>query len=127
MAAITKASAAAVKPLEGAVVRRVTLGAATTAPSPITLQSDGKWDPTDTSTAQLTAAIAVQSGGDGDVVDAVFYGPVVATSGATPGALVYGSDTAGAFDTAVGTKDLVVGHSETAAILFVNPQVIDFS
>lgn len=134
MAAITKASAANVKPLEGAIVRKVQLGGTVTAPSPITLQSDGKWDATDTSAAQLTAAIAIQSGVDGDTVDAVFYGPVVAFSDATAGALVYGSDTAGAFDTAVGTKDLVIGHVQdplnnigTGTILFVNPQIIDFS
>jgi hypothetical protein len=127
MAAITKASAVNVKPLEGAIVRRVQLGATVTAPSPITLQSDGKWDGTDTSAAQLTVAVAVQSGVDTDWVDAVFFGPVVALSGATIGSLVYGSDTAGAFDTAVGTKDLVIGFAETAAVLFVEPQIIDFS
>lgn len=127
MAAITKAAASAVKPLEGAIVRRGTLGATVTAPSPVTLQSDGKWDGTDTSAAQLTVAIAVQSGVDGDEVDLVTYGPVLALSGATIGSLVYGSDTAGAFDTAVGTKDLKIGYAETAAILFVDPQIIDFS
>lgn len=46
MAAITKADLADVKPLEGVIIRRVTLGATTTAPAPVTLQSDGKWDPT---------------------------------------------------------------------------------
>lgn len=127
MAAITKASAANVKPLEGAIVRRIQLGATVTAPSPVTLQSDGKWDGTDTSAAQLTVAIAIQSGVDTDWVDAVFFGPVVALSGATIGSLVYGSDTAGAFDTAVGTKDLKIGYAETATVLFVNPQIIDFS
>lgn len=133
MAAITKASAANAKPLEGATVRPVKLGATVTAPSPITLQSDGKWDGTDTSAAQLTVAIAVQSGVDGDTVDAVFHGPVVAFSDATAGALVYGSDTAGAFDTAAGTKGLVIGHAQddpvtgSGTILFVNPQIIDFS
>jgi len=127
MAAITQASAALVKPLEGAIVRRVQLGATTTAPAPITLQSDGKWDPCDTSAAQLTVAVSLQSGVDTDYVDAVFYGPVLALSGATPGALVYGSDTAGAYDTAVGTKDLKIGFAETATILFVDPQIIDYS
>lgn len=127
MAAITQAAAANVKPLEGAIIRRVTLGATVTAPGPITLQSDGKWDPTDTSAAQLTVAVPLQSGVDGSVVDAVFYGPVLALSGATPGTLAYGSDTAGAYDTAVGTKDLVIGHVETATVLFVNPQIIDFA
>jgi len=127
MAAITQASAALVKPLEGAIVRRVQLGATVTAPGPVTLQSDGKWDPTDTSTAQLTVAIPLQSGVDGDWVDAVRYGPVVALSGATPGTLVFGSDTAGAFDTAVGTKDTKIGHVETATVLFVEPEIIDLS
>lgn len=127
MAAITKASAANVKPLEGAIVRRVQLGATVTAPSPITLQSDGKWDGTNTGAAQLTVAVAVQSGVDTDYVDAVFFGPVVALSGATIGSLVYGSDTAGAFDTAVGTKDLKIGFAESATVLFVQPQIIDFS
>lgn len=127
MAAITQASAANVKPLEGAIWRRVQLGATTTAPAPITLQADGKWDPCDTSAAQLTVAVALQSGVDTDYVDAVFFGPVVALSGATPGVLVYGSDTAGAYDDAVGTKDLKIGYVESATVLFVNPQIIDFS
>jgi hypothetical protein len=127
MAAITKADAANVKPLEGAIVRRITLGATTTAPSPVTLQSDGKWDPTDASAAQLTVVLALQSGGDGDRVDAVTYGPAVALSGATPGTLVYASDDAGLFDTAVGTKDLAIGFAESATVLFVQPQIIDFS
>lgn len=127
MTAITKAAAADVKPLEGAIVRKGTLGATVTAPAPVTLQSDGKWDGTDTSTAQLTVAIALQSGVDGQEVDLCFFGRCVALSGATPGVLVYGSDTAGAFDDAVGTKDLKIGFAETATVLFVQPQIIDFS
>lgn len=132
MAAITKLAAAKVKPLEGAIVRRIKLGATVTAPSPVTLQSDGKWDPTDTSAAQLTVAVAIQGGGDGDWVDAVFYGPVVCLDDATAGALVYGADAAGGFETAVGTKDLVIGHVQddingNGDILFVDPQIIDFS
>ena len=127
MAAITKADAANVKPLEGAVLRRGTLGASVTAPSLVTLQSDGKWDGCDCSTAQLTVGCAIQSGVDGEEIDIVMFGPVLALSGATIGALVYGSDTAGAFDSAVGTKDLVAGYAETAAVLYVQPQIIDFS
>ena len=127
MAAISKASAANVKPLEGAIVRRGTLGASVTAPSPVTLQSDGKWDPCDTSAAQLTVGVAIQTGVDTQEVDIVMYGPVVALSGATIGALVYGADAAGGFETAVGTKDLVIGYAETATVLFVNPQIIDFA
>lgn len=131
MAAITKASKA--KPLEGALTQRVQLGATVTAPAPVTLQSDGKWDGTDTSTAQLTVAIVMQSGVDGDWVDAVTYGPVVALSGATVGTLVYASDTAGAFDTAAGTKTTILGHVDArqiataGTVLFVNSDIVDLA
>lgn len=125
MAAITQGTD--IKPLPGAIVRKGTLGTTVTKGDPVTLQSDGYWDPTDTSAAQLTVGIAVQGGVVGDVVDIVVYGPVQCISGATPGSLAYGSDTAGALDTAVGTKDLVVGYVESATVLFVQPQIIDFS
>lgn len=127
MAAITKASAANVKPLEGAIVRRGTLGATVTAPSPVALQSDGKWDGLDTSTAQLTVGVALQSGVDGDEIDICFFGPIVALSGATIGSLVYGSDTTGAFDTAAGTKSTIIGFAETAAVLFVKSEIVDLA
>lgn len=126
MAAITQGSD--IKPLAGAIIRRVTLGTTVTKGDPITLQSDGEWDPTDvTSSVQLTVAIAVQGGVDDDVVDAVMYGPVQCISGATPGTLAYASDTAGALDTAANGKDMVVGYIESATVLFVRPQIIDFS
>ena len=127
MGAITQAAAALVKPLAGSIVRRGTLGTTVTAPALVTLQSDGFWDPTDTSAAQLTVAVSLQSGVVGDEIDLVVYGPVLALSGATIGNLVFASDTAGAYDTAVGTKDVIVGYSETAAILFVQPDIIDLA
>ena len=125
MAAITKVSAANVKPLEGAIVRRGQLGATVTAPSPVTLQSDGFWDGTDTSAAQLTVGVALQSGVLGDWIDIVMFGPMVALSGATIGSLVYAADAAGGFDTAVGTKDVIIGYADTAEILFVKSEIID--
>lgn len=114
-----------VKPLEGSVVRRVNLGATTAAGELITLQADGKWDPTNTAAAQLTVAVALQGGGDGDRVDAVFAGPVQCVQDATPGGLVYASDTAGEPATSAGTKSLIVGFAESATVLFVQPQIID--
>jgi hypothetical protein len=75
----------------------------------------------------LTVGVAVQGGVVTDVIDIVVYGPVQCLSGATPGALVYGSDTAGAYDDAVGTKDLKIGYAESATVLFVQPQIIDFA
>jgi len=116
-----------IKPLGGAIIRRGTLGDTVTKGHPATLQSDGYWDHTDTSAAQLTVAVAVQGGSSGERVDLVMYGPIKCLSGATPGALVYGSDTAGAYDDAVGTKDLVIGYVESSTVLFVKPQIIDFS
>lgn len=116
-----------IKPLEGAVVRRGTLGATTAAGELVTLQSDGKWDPTNTAAVQFTIAIAIQAGGDGDEVDLVMYGPVVCMQEATPGALIYGSDTAGEPGTSAGTKTTIAGYAETAAILFVRPQIVSFS
>jgi len=116
-----------IKPLQGAIIRRGTLGATVTKGHPVTLQSDGYWDHTDTDAAQLTVAVAVEGGVVGDRVDLVMYGPVQCISGATIGALVFGSDTTGAYDDAVGTKDTLVGYAETATVLFVQPQIIDLT
>lgn len=116
-----------IKPLQGALIRRGTLGATVTKGHPVTLQSDGYWDHTNTGAAQLTAAVAVEGGVEGDRVDLVHYGPIQCLSGATPGVLVYGSNTAGAYDDAVGTKHTVIGYVESATVLFVRPRAIDLS
>ncbi len=126
MSAITQGTD--IKPLRGALIRKITLGGTVTKGSPVTLQGDGKWDDTDTtSTAPLTVAIAVQGGVETDVVDGVIYGPVQCISGATPGVLAYGANIAGTLDDAVGTKSFVVGYVESATVLFVRPQIISFS
>jgi len=127
MAVARDTTAEHIKPLEGAIVQKVQLGATTEAGEAVTLQSDGKWDPTATSGAQLTVAVAIQGGADTNWIDIVVYGPVKCITGGTPGALVYASDTAGEYSDTVGTKDLVVGWAKTATVLFVNPQIIDFS
>ena len=117
-----------IKPLRGAVIRRVTLGESVTKGDPITLQSDGKWDMSDADAAQLTVAVAVQGGVDTDRVDAVVLGPVQCLSGATPGVLVYTSNTEGDYDDGVAsTKDTVIGYAESATVLFVLPQIVDFT
>jgi hypothetical protein len=127
MAATHDTNAEHIKPLEGAIIRRGTLGATTLAGQPVTLQSDGYWDPTDASAAQVTVAIAVQGGVAGDRVDLVRYGPVVCFTAATVGALIYASDTAGAFAEAAGTADTIIGYAESATVLFVQPQIITLS
>lgn len=127
MALARDTTAENIKPLQGAIPRRVTLGATVAAGEAITLQSDGKWDPTDASAAQLTVRIALQGGADGQVVDSVVYGPVKNITGGTIGGLIYASDTPGEFSHTAGTKDLVIGYAETALIMFVQPQIIDFT
>jgi hypothetical protein len=127
MAIARDTTAKNIKPLEGAIVRRVTLGATTLAGELITLQADGKWDPTNTAAAQVTVAVALQGGADTEVVDAVVFGPVKCLTGATIGALVYGSDTAGEPAETAGTKSTIAGYNETATVLFVQPQIVDLS
>lgn len=127
MAIARQTTAEKVKPLPDALVRRTTLGATVAAGELITEQSDGFWDPTDTGAAQLTVRVAVQGGVVGDVIDGVTHGPIECLTGATKGALVYGSDTAGEPAATAGTKGLVAGYAETDTILFVQPQIIDFT
>lgn len=128
MAIARDTTAANIKPLEGAIVQRVQLGATTAAGELITQQTDdGKWDPSNAAAVQLTVAVAVQAGGDTDYVDAVVRGPVKCITGATIGGLVYTTNTAGEPDQTGGTKKTVVGYAKTATVLFVQPQIRDFS
>lgn len=134
MAASRETDAALVKPLEGAIVQRFTAGAATEAGEIVAMQSDGYVDPAiGTGVVLSTVGIALpKNGGDpasaaGDAVDVVTHGPVLCLSGATIGALIYVSDTAGEPSETAGTKDTVVGFAQSATVLFVRPQIIDFS
>jgi len=116
-----------IKPLGGAIIRRGTLGATVTKGHPVTLQSDGYWEHTDTDTAQITVAVAGEGGAVGERVDLVTHGPIQCLSGATPGTLVYGSDTVGTYDDAAGTKSTIIGYAESATVLFVLPQIVDLA
>lgn len=127
MAASRDTTAEHIKPLEGAIIRRVQLGATTAAGELITEQSDGKWDPSNTAAVQFTVAVALQAGVDTDWVDAVFFGPVLCLSGATKGALIYASDTAGEPSESAGTKTTIAGFAESATVLFVQKQIVSFS
>lgn len=127
MAAARDTTAEHIKPLEGAIIRRGTLGATTEAGECVTLQSDGKWDPTNTAAVQFTVAIALKGGVDGDRVDLVRHGPVVCMTGATIGARIYATDTAGEMSETAGTKDTLIGYAESATVLYVQPQIVDFS
>jgi hypothetical protein len=127
MAAARDTVAEHIKPLEVAIERRGTLGATTEAGEVITLQSVGFWDPSIATGVQFSVRIAVQGGVAGDRVDQVCYGPVVCMTGATIGARIFNTDTAGEMAETAGTKDTIVGYAESATVLFVQPQIIDMS
>lgn len=109
------------------VVRRGTLGDTTAAGEIVELQSDGYWDPAVATAVVMNGGIALQAGVVGDVIDIVVFGPVLCLTGATPGAIVYVSDTAGEPAETAGTKSAVIGYAESATVLFVNFQTVAFS
>lgn len=127
MAIARDTTAANIKPLGGSVVRRGTLGATTAAGEIVELQSDGYWDPANAAAVIMNGGIAIQGGASGEVVDIVVFGPVKCLTGATPGAIVYVSDTAGEPAETAGTKSAVIGFAESATVLFVNFQTVAFS
>ena len=109
------------------IVRRGTLGDTTAAGEIVELQSDGYWDPAVATGVVMNGGIALQAGVVGDVIDIVVFGPVLCLTGATPGAIVYVSDTAGEPAETAGTKSAVIGYAESATVLFVNFQTVAFS
>lgn len=118
-----------IKPLEGAIIRRYTAGATIAAGEIVALMADGYVDPANTTdfTAAAVIGISIQAAVAGGRVDVVTFGPVVCLIDATPGALIYASDTAGEPSTSVGAKDVLVGIAESATVLFVRPEFIDRS
>lgn len=127
MAAARDTTAANIKPLPGSRVRRGTCGATVAAGELVTLQSDGKWDPAIATSVVTNIGVAVQAGADGEVIDIVRDGPILCLTGATIGAIIYVSDTAGEPAETAGTKSAVAGYAETATILYVQPQTVAFS
>lgn len=118
-----------IKPLDGAVIRRYTAGATIAAGEIVSLMADGYVDPADTSafTGACVVGIALQAAAAGQRIDVVTHGPVVCLTDGTPANLVYASDTAGEPAETVGTKDVLVGFTESATVLFVRPEFIDRS
>lgn len=115
-----------IKPLEGAIVRRYTAGAAVTAGAPVALDSSGYVQHADGNSsdpvADMCQGIAIQAAAAaGDRIDVVVYGPVSCMTGATPGAYIYISDTAALPDVS-STSNGVIGIAESATVLFVRPQ-----
>lgn len=117
-----------VKPLNGSIIRRYTAGATIVPGEVVSMQSDGFVDPANTTAAAQTVvgiALPPASGGSSiaaaERLDVVTYGPVICVTGATPGATVHASDTAGEPAESAGSNAGVVGYAESATVVFVRP------
>ena len=115
-----------IKPLEGALIRRYTAGAAVTAGCPVALDSSGYVQHADGNSSDpvgdMVQGIAIQAAtAAGERVDVVVYGPVWCMTGATAGGYVYISDTVALPDVS-STANGVIGIAESANVLFVRPQ-----
>jgi hypothetical protein len=128
-------TAANVRPLHGAIVRRFDAGGSMNVGDCVYIAADGDVEVTDADSISTTwlvgLVVGTPSGATaivaGNAVDVVVYGPVAGFSSLTPGALGYVSGTAGAINDTVGTKDAIVGYAESDEIFFVRPQLIDLS
>lgn len=115
-------TAANIKPLDPHIVRRYTAGVAIAAGELVSMQSDTFVDPSNsTAAADPVVGVAVKAAAAGERVDVVVFGPIVCLTGATPGAAVYNSTTAGE-PGAAGGNSTIAGWAETETILFVNPE-----
>ena len=125
MAITRETDAKLVKPLEGAIVRRYTAGSTIEAGEAVAMASDGYVDPAAASSVTLAyvLGVALQDVLVGQRVDVVVHGPVLMGSGATVGAPIYLSDTAGEPAETTGTVTSLIGVAESATVVFVRPQI----
>lgn len=135
MADIT-VTAANVRPLEGAVMRRGTAGGSGSVGDLVYQASDGDWEQADADFLANSQARGVVVGVNGqagataftagDRLDIVRWGPVAWGASMTIPGRVYVSTTAGKGDqtapASAGDYPFVVGYAEAANILFVEPQ-----
>ena len=135
MAFANETTVANIKPLEGAIVRRYSAGAAITPGDAVCMSSDGYIDPADSDALATNTVVGIalvprnqgSAYAAGDVVDVVTFGPVLCATGGTPGAYAYTSATAGQMAESAGTKSLIVGFVESATVVFVRPTPITLS
>ncbi|MGB5052687.1 MAG: hypothetical protein WBO46_27295 [Caldilineaceae bacterium] len=131
MALARETDATLVQPMNGALTRYFEAGSAIEAGMPVATASDGAIDPADSSDTSLSFTQGIALGPTdwvaGDGVAVVWAGPVRCMTGATPGALVYVSDTAGSLSHTAGTKSTIIGVAESATVLMVRPQYVSLS
>jgi len=129
-------TAADVRPLPGAVVRRKTTGGAVDAGSAVYLDSSGyvqKADAGTRATAHVFGIAVADNDGSttfasGDVVDVVVFGPVEGSSSLSEGTFAYCGTVAGQIEDGnpgSGYWQVMVGICESTSIVFVNPQFPD--
>lgn len=122
-------TAAQVRPLQGAVVRRFTAGGTINVGSPVYLSAAGKVAAADGSAVATACAIGVlaavadgasyTAAASGDTVDVVLSGPVGGYT-CTYGTKYYVDDDAGVMADTAGTKSTIVGVGLDANTLLVN-------
>jgi len=127
-------TAANIRPLTGAVIRRYVAGEALTVGQVVYVSAAETVSIADGNVGAAEAravGIVVESYdgettiASGDVASVVVFGPVSGFSSATPGSYGYVSDTVGSLDTAAGTYSFIVGYFESAGVFFVHPGIDD--
>ena len=128
-------TAADVRPLGGAMIRRAVAASAITFGSVVYVSSYSGSLPVVTKTngaavatgnpygivVAPSAATAGSSVASGEQCDVLVFGPVAGFSGMTSGNTYWVSDTTGVLATAVGSHSGVVGLAESPTVLFVRP------
>lgn len=133
MASITL-TAASIKPLNGAIMRRGTAGATLTPGAAVYLDGTNGWKLADADAVASAQArgIVVSDGfgstsfASGSAVDIVVHGPVAGYASMTIGGAVFNSVTAGDVDQTApalsGDYPFAIGWAESASVIFVQPQ-----
>jgi hypothetical protein len=129
-------TAANVRPLNGAIIRRGTAGGTLTPGQIVYLDGANGWKAADASAAAsgkvrglvLSDGNGAVSFASGQTVDILLFGPVEGFASMTPGAAHYLSETAGAINTAAPSTasavDVVVGWAESATVFFFSPEIV---
>ncbi len=125
MAVTLQTDAELIRPLEGAIVRRFTAGGTIAAGQPVAMLAAGTIALADGNSSDpipdFVIGCALKSVVAGDRVDVVVSGPISNCTAATPGKLIYISDTAGVMDE-TSTTNGVIGWAESATVVFVRPE-----
>lgn len=130
-------TAAVVRPLNGAVVRRGTAGGSGNLGAAVYLDGTNGWKLADADAEASSQGRGVVVGVNGntaltafvsgDEIDIVRQGPVAGFASMTPGGAVFVSTTAGAMDqtapATAGDFPFAIGYAESASVLYVQPQI----